>query len=279
MHSRRTSLVDSLKAAHSQRQLQDDRTELRSPRWQSRIDSRTAYYAYRIKYGILHYRTLILCLMTGAAIFALVVIAMAQDGPQAALESIDAYHRCNPFKERGYIRNDENIEKVLYMPFDKSCPASNLFTHEFIHQKHLPWFGNHNRTIVLIGDSIERFHVTDLCEYLGIESERISLNHPASPPIFFTPGIRNATLRQKEQELGEKKTPKTRPHLCRVEVCASTQGCDKQEQKTFLNIINFFTFGASVVGELLDEKPTYHPPCELVLSICFETLLTGFYVC
>jgi hypothetical protein len=67
-------------------------------------------------------------------------------------DSTTAYSRCNPFELEGSVRNDANIDKVHWHPFDSaSCPSSNLLTPEFRKNGQAPWLDGRNHTIVLIG--------------------------------------------------------------------------------------------------------------------------------
>jgi len=161
--------------------------------------------------------------------------------------SSSTYSRCNPFELEGSVRNDANIDKVHWHPFDSaSCPFSNLFTPEFRKNGKGPWLQGRNHTIVLIGDSLDRFHVADMCEMLGTKIVHILQGHPASPPVYLTPGA-NATVHKLENDLGNAPWEWTRPYLCRF---STEQGEQENVQKTYLNVINFFTYGIEDPGDM-----------------------------
>ncbi|GAA6048631.1 hypothetical protein JCM3770_002066 [Rhodotorula araucariae] len=176
---------------------------------------------------------------------------------------------CNPFEANGRLGVDTaNPRNTVWTPFDSRCPPSNLLkalyrppgdTDPLIPdqsrdgapaksgREYLPWF--RNRTIVLNGDSIDRFHLKDFCEFVGGRLELISLTHPACPPMYRVPG---ADKEQREWEDKWANRPDDGQALTQPWVC------DIAEYGTTL--VNVFTWGLEGAEEFFRTERWYNPP-------------------
>lgn len=174
--------------------------------------------------------------------------------------------RCNPFETNGRLNVDQqDPTKTRWVPFDSRCQSSNLMkalyrppgdTSPLIPdqdksphgtREYLSWFKN--RTVVLHGDSIDRFHLKDFCEFVGGKLELIGTDHQASPGMWKKPGgdrerrdwEKNWSERPREgQEL-------TNPWICDVEEYGTT-------------LINVFTWGLEGAEEFFKTERWYYPP-------------------
>ncbi|KNZ56811.1 hypothetical protein VP01_2310g3 [Puccinia sorghi] len=99
---------------------------------------------------------------------------------------------CRPFRMAGYLHYDRNHTlNNNWVPFNSRCPPASLLKPlvkdlqtSDNQQISLPWLVN--RTILLIGDSIERFHARDFCDILSAST------HPPYHPISdngFSPSM------------------------------------------------------------------------------------------
>lgn len=119
---------------------------------------------------------------------------------------------CNPFTEEGFIHNDPDPGKVYWKPVEPTCAPSRYFTdffrpeelpsdslhHHHPQRPHLPsWLVARNHTILLLGDSLERWHLYDFQDMASNRNggnfettiEAITPGHPASAGPYITPGV------------------------------------------------------------------------------------------
>jgi hypothetical protein len=227
---------------------------------------------------------------------------------------------CDPFRLLGsLVASNPPDGPSLWVPWNSSCPPSDLFRRMITDEpgKHL--LGNKsagsthsinsppaswtsfdptnddlswlvNRTVVLHGDSIDRYHLLDFCEFAGGQSTLITHDHRASPPPPPPSPMANATFEEflvaagGDEELARKKQnleairehhrierwekvslPLTRPWLCRVE-------------KWGFTVVSVFTFGMGMRRaemEFFGWEAWYHPPSELSMSSQEMQGLTG----
>lgn len=178
---------------------------------------------------------------------------------------------CNPFEANGRLHVDvADPRKTVWTPFDARCPPSNLLASlyrppgdtEPLIPKHspeggsgrtksgrelLPWF--RNRTVVLQGDSIDRFHLKDFCEFLGGRLELITLEHPACPPAYLVPDA-DSERREWEDKWAHRPDDGqalTQPWVCDVEEYGTT-------------LVNVFTWGLEGAEEFFRTERWYYPP-------------------
>lgn len=222
---------------------------------------------------------------------------------QARFDSWKKAHRkgkdeCDPFHEQGYLHfNATDPGDNTWRPYRPDCKPSNLFE-QLKQDLHFttPTFGRNqndrfnwlrNRTVVLIGDSIDRYHNLDFCNVLSWETgsteedPKISENRPTrtyyigadsplSPPAWhFYP---ENPLRPPddwpadERELFEYQTPiwdsgkinanTTRPRVCEI-------------PKYGFTVISLFTWGLDPKegGRLYANISGYFPPAEYTSRI------------
>ncbi|GAA5893512.1 uncharacterized protein JCM6883_003543 [Sporobolomyces salmoneus] len=170
---------------------------------------------------------------------------------------------CNPFEQNGRLIVDgPNTE---WVPYDDRCKPSNLMkslykppgdslplipktpSTDANGRNFLPWF--RNRTILLHGDSIDRFHLKDFCEFVGGKLELITPSHTASPPMYKDP---NADAERKGWEEKWESRPRegwelTNPWVCDVEEYGTT-------------LVNVFTWGLQGAEEFFQTERWYYPP-------------------
>ncbi|GAA5829989.1 hypothetical protein JCM3766R1_006729 [Sporobolomyces carnicolor] len=205
---------------------------------------------------------------------------------------------CNPFKEPGRLLSDEqNMHKNVWQPYDEECKPPQLMQgliqslenarkqhkRTFRMQKKLkknrhgrglpnevdedgapffPWLAN--ATILLQGDSMERLHLADFCEFVGGEATNISPNHTASAPIYRKPmptilgadgKETEASIRAKEDRIRLEDSWEarqnswffTRPWVCDIKEYNAT-------------IINTFLWGLEDMETVYHPEEFYHGP-------------------
>ncbi|GAA6064655.1 hypothetical protein JCM10212_005241 [Sporobolomyces blumeae] len=193
---------------------------------------------------------------------------------------------CNPFEQNGRLNVDlEHPKETRWVPFDARCKSSNLMTGlyrppgdmgplipERVRDKDkvptteragertfYPWF--RNRTVVLHGDSIDRFHLKDFCEFVGGRLELVTPDHPASPAMWKKP---NADPLRREQEERWQNRPREGWELTQPWIC------DVQEYGT--TIVNVFTWGLEGAEEFFEMERWYYPPATWVERMDHITL-------
>ncbi|SGY20852.1 BQ5605_C016g08156 [Microbotryum silenes-dioicae] len=189
---------------------------------------------------------------------------------------------CNPFEELGrVIVNLEDVTANVWAPYDRSCAPSNYMKDLYrsaddnvpvtpktasaieeigdgpgASRRWLPWLVD--RTVLIHGDSIDRFHLKDFCELVKGELTLIDPKHPASPPPHrssehLPPGVSEEDRnRRKEKEATWEKRP-TEGH-----VLTNPWVCNVQEYN--LTLINVFTWGLEGAEEFFETERWYHPP-------------------
>ncbi|GAA6003615.1 uncharacterized protein JCM10292_000651 [Rhodotorula paludigena] len=174
---------------------------------------------------------------------------------------------CNPFEANGRLTVDlDDPRDTVWTPYDRECEPSNLMTALYrppgdtaplippaalSGSKHnrafLPWF--RNRTIVLHGDSIDRYHLKDFCSFVGGKLTNIDPHHPASPPMWIEP---KGDSKRREMEQKWRDRPKegwelTNPWVCDIEEYGTT-------------LVSIFTWGLAGAEEFFEMERWYHPP-------------------
>lgn len=132
----------------------------------------------------------------------------------------------------------------------------------------MEWF--RNRTVVLHGDSIDRFHLIDFCELVGGSLFLVTPSHPASPKSYHLPHIPEMGPDGKETAASRETETK------RLKLEASWEGrsqeamgltrpwvCDIEEYGTTL--VNVFTWGLEGAEELYKDERWYYGPGESCL--------------
>ncbi|GAA5950735.1 hypothetical protein JCM3765_000593 [Sporobolomyces pararoseus] len=183
------------------------------------------------------------------------------------LSNDDGEWGCNPFEQNGRLKVDG--PSTSWIPFDSRCKPSNLMkslykplgdnsplipdpTKSPNGREFLPWF--RNRTVLLHGDSIDRFHLKDFCEFVGGKLELITPEHQASPQMWKKPGVVDQERREWEKKWSER--PREGQELTNPWIC------DVQEYGTTL--INVFTWGLQGAEEFFQMERWYYPPATWV---------------
>lgn len=184
--------------------------------------------------------------------------------PPTELEQKEA---CNPFEANGRLTVDlDDPRDTVWTPYDRECEPSNLMTALYrppgdtaplippaalSGSKHnrafLPWF--RNRTVVLHGDSIDRYHLKDFCSFVGGMLTNIDPHHPASPPMWVEP---KGDSKRREMEQKWRDRPKegwelTNPWVCDIEEYGTT-------------LVSIFTWGLAGAEQFFEMERWYHPP-------------------
>lgn len=204
---------------------------------------------------------------------------------------------CNPFDEPGYINYDsKHYLNNTWKTFRPDCMPENLMKQlvedlqrysrggDHKSPRALPWL--QNRTIVLIGDSIDRFHLRDFCDLLSASIEPPF--HPVSdvgrspspstpdspsqsfhvdpnsklttPPYFFNPQDHSKTpddwpsdkrsqFAQQQEEWAKRDNIRTKPWVCEVPIYG-------------FRIVSLFTYGLEPYqsGYFFSNEDWYLPP-------------------
>lgn len=197
---------------------------------------------------------------------------------------------CNPFAATGRLHVDTvDPTSNVWTPFDSHCRPSNYMSalyrapgdesplipstpplsdgasrHTKAHQREfLPWLMN--KTVVIHGDSIDRYHLKDFCAFVGGRLDNIAPDHAASPAPYRA---------MKKQELGPdgEETPESKKRRTEREALEAmwearpTEGhqltspwvCDVEEYG--LTLVSVFTWGMFGAEEFFQTERWYHPP-------------------
>ncbi|GAA5887903.1 hypothetical protein JCM6882_000795 [Rhodosporidiobolus microsporus] len=187
---------------------------------------------------------------------------------QPAREGRDSEWACNPFDSNGRLAVDlSNPVNNVWTPYDSRCPPSNLMTSLYRPpgdssplippaslatnsqngRAFLPWFVN--RTVLLHGDSIDRFHLKDFCELVGGTLELVTPDHPACPPMWKMPGADETRRRKEDVWEGRPREgwELTNPWVCDVNEYGAT-------------LVNVFTWGLEGAENFFETERWYYPP-------------------
>lgn len=171
---------------------------------------------------------------------------------------------CNPFEQRGRLIVDEmEVSENRWVPFDLTCEPSTLVNDlrsgiDNGTPVDLPFL--HNKTVVLIGDSIERVQLDQFCSIAGGSLAIISPSHPLASANYtellpFEKAGNQHPTEAIEDEIF--------PHICYL------------EQYNFV-MISLYTYGLSTPEEFargqLYDSPSYQAPAATVDRIQYQLL-------
>lgn len=198
---------------------------------------------------------------------------------------------CNPFNSIGRLWVDKTLPtENKWEPFDPKCHTSSYLNklyrvngdytplipggarddgltgtkadHEST-REYLPWLVN--RTILIHGDSIDRFHVKDFCSFLQGHLFLVSPDHPASPVPFRQPHVAilgadgeetPASVERFKEREAQERLWESRPRDG-VEL-TSPWVCDIEEYgATFIQV---FTWGFQGAEHFFGSERWYHAP-------------------
>ncbi|KAM0750165.1 hypothetical protein T439DRAFT_380893 [Meredithblackwellia eburnea MCA 4105] len=213
---------------------------------------------------------------------------------------------CNPFELKGRLQVDTAVPtNNRWVPYDSTCPSSTFMgsiwrsaddhtplipAHKPDNIQHpsvdgtkpnpqlrqfLPWFMN--RTVLIHGDSIDRFHVKDFCALVNGKLFNVGPDHPASPKPYHSPhekevgpdGEETAESKKRfETRLAKEKAWEGRPKDG-VEL-TNPWVCDIEEYGT--TIISVFTWGLQGAEEFFEMERWYYPPATWTDRLDYITL-------
>ena len=139
---------------------------------------------------------------------------------------------CDPFLEPGYLSVDRYHTKGnFWTPFDRKCPRSPHFLQDVVDRKPLSWL--EGRTVLLVGDAVERNNLEFFCELVNSTDIR-------------TAPLRNIDSVLRPGNAIKEASDLTRPKICRVE-------------EYDFEIISFFHYGMHD-EDIWKDKQVYTPP-------------------
>lgn len=199
----------------------------------------------------------------------------------------------NPFEEKGRLIVDLEVPiRNRWVPYDKTCKPSTYLNSLWRvenddtplipvndpslaeelrlksvggNREFLPWLMN--RTIVIHGDSIDRFHLKDFCSLVNGRLFVVSPDHPASPPPYHRSHVKQLGTNSKETKQS-KAEQKARAEKERAWDARPMDGieltnpwvCDIEEYGTTL--VSVFTWGLEGAEEFFGSERWYYPPGE-----------------
>ncbi|KAG0149726.1 hypothetical protein CROQUDRAFT_653283 [Cronartium quercuum f. sp. fusiforme G11] len=237
------------------------------------------------------------------AILILVLFAVWQIGPlpensdEKWSTNLNYDGGCNPFEEPGYINFDPNhYLNNTWKTYTPDCQPDNLMKQlvddlqrysrgrDRTSARVLPWL--QNRTVLLIGDSLERFHLRDFCDLLSASIEppfhpvsdvgrSLSPSTPDSPsqsfhikpdlplspkPYYYDPNDhsrapddwpndKRADFAKKQEEWAKRDNVRTKPWVCEVPAYG-------------FRLVSLFTYGLEPYqsGYFYSNDDWYIPP-------------------
>ncbi|GAA6001062.1 hypothetical protein JCM10207_007395 [Rhodosporidiobolus poonsookiae] len=162
---------------------------------------------------------------------------------------------CNPYSQYGVLNVNsevatENMWEPIAAPDD--CQPINFMEllrqaqYEHADVKELDFV--RNRTIAILGDSVDRDHNEHFCQFVGGWHEMIGVDHPMSPP--YPPGQELPPEDYKSYFTGAREWPnygQSRPYVCHVEALN-------------FRILNVFHYGFRNATDFIEHHPHYYPP-------------------
>jgi hypothetical protein len=137
---------------------------------------------------------------------------------------------CDPYSSFGALQVDPNdADRNRWIPSDSSCQPPNflaklrdytLHPDSDVNPSQFSWL--HNKTALLIGDSISREHVENFCQLMGEESEVIRPNHRwAAGPAPMRAPVKAQHSIERPQRLNGKRGYRvvrdaSRPRVCYI---------------------------------------------------------------
>ena len=142
----------------------------------------------------------------------------------------------DPFLEPGYLSfNTERTSGNFWTPFNTECPPAPRHLQDVLDRRSLSWL--QHKTVLIIGDSVDRNNVNFFCSLVNSSSIRVT-----SMTDFSETVIGDSDTDPTNKDPGDL----TKPRICRVE-------------EYDFEIINFFHFGLHEY-ELWTEKRVYTAP-------------------
>jgi hypothetical protein len=117
---------------------------------------------------------------------------------------------CEPYSAYGTLVIDEvDPDGTSWRPFDKKCQAPGFFR-SLRHGKldGMDWV--RGRTVLLIGDTIDREHVEQFCMLMGQEAEVVTDSHPLSTTAVQLKRKRSRASKNRDMTEG------SLPRICHI---------------------------------------------------------------
>ncbi|CAH7677444.1 hypothetical protein BY996DRAFT_6671956 [Phakopsora pachyrhizi] len=200
-------------------------------------------------------------------------------------------HCKNPFKEFGYLNHDP-LEPIKnnWIPFDSNCEPSDLLSpliqdlQRFSRQgvdyrkdsvRALPWLVN--RTVVLIGDSIERFHLRDFCDFLSFSTKPSF--HEVSANGFSKSQSTDQTPSRSYLIDRSTKLKSSRPFYLNEDAKDSVpDDWPPEEKKLYLDNFVDWSFSDNIrTSPWICEVPSYNFSLISLFTIGLEPMKSGYY--
>lgn len=219
---------------------------------------------------------------------------------------LDEFINCNPFGTIGRLLVDIEIPtNIIWKPYDSSCNPSSYLkalyrapgdTSPLITgadgattsaeanalreqedgvnttRDYLPWLMN--KTVLIHGDSIDRFHLKDFCDLVGGNLFNVGTNHPAHPMAYSAAHIvemgssgEESDASKERWRLHQEKESFWGSRGIEGQLLTNPWVCDIQEYG--FTMINVFTFGLEGAENFFGTERWYHGP-GLILASSFE---------
>ncbi|KAK4702690.1 hypothetical protein P7C70_g3531, partial [Phenoliferia sp. Uapishka_3] len=175
-------------------------------------------------------------------------------------DTVDASANCNPYDQHGVLMvNETEPSENAWLPVGApaSCDhATDFFSLITKAQRDsdaptLPAFA-HNRTILMIGDSVDRGHIVDFCHFAHGALESITVGHELDIP--YPPGEERPPKDLNNPFIVNGEWPdfeQSRPKVCHV-------------GRYNLAIVSIFFYGFRPVDEFIVTREHYYPPAAAI---------------
>lgn len=193
----------------------------------------------------------IFCLGRGSSEQRMPTVSSLRQRPSASLASSTNFtNRCDPYQERGVLVVDPSRDAGNYwQPFSTGCVAIDYMSLFHAENAHPDLEFIRGRTVVLLGDSIDRGNLIEFCFFARGQLQTIGAQHPLSPP--YPPGREKPFGyhdRLGQDGDGWANDEQSRPHECFL------------PQYDF-RILSFFHFGLQPEeDDMIVRRSHYYPP-------------------
>lgn len=193
---------------------------------------------------------------------------------------------CNPFQAPGRLVVDlQTPTNNVWKPYDPKCPPSGYLKALYRAQgdtspvaadstvegsvrssttrQHLGWLTN--ATVVIHGDSIDRYHLKDFCQLVQGRLSLVSQEHLSAPPAYHMPhvpdlgldGLQTAASIERKK-LRDMKEAAWEARPMSGQDLTNPWVCDLPEYG--FTMISVFTFGLEGGESFYGTERWYHPP-------------------
>jgi hypothetical protein len=152
-------------------------------------------------------------------------------------KSAAAAEGCDPYFEPGYLNvNATDISQTFWQSFNPACPRAPHYLSDVLASKPLPFM--QGKTVLMVGDSIDRNHVEFFCHLVGRRTSLSAADDMTNltPMTVFGDDIRAVDIKFI-----------THPRVCAIE-------------EYDFELWSFAHYGLSENGSFVDWRPQYTPP-------------------